>query len=206
LRDGARRTKRLVDQLLTLARYEIGQAPAPVTTSLDRCAKNVVADFQPDAATRGVDLGFDRIEPICVNGDAITLTTAIRNLVDNALRFAPRGGRIDISVYGAGDSASLEVRDNGPGIAPGEIDHIFEPFVRGSRPNGDGTGLGLSIVRRIVERLGGSVTLANIDGDDMTGCKATIRMPLSAALASAKPSRDRVAADPATIEAARRSE
>ncbi|MDB5617843.1 ATP-binding protein [Tardiphaga sp.] len=184
LRDGARRTKWLVDQLLTLARYDIGHATAPVTTSLDRCAKDVVVDFLLDAVSHDVDLGFDRIEPIIVSGDSITLTTAIRNLVDNALRFTPRGGRVDISVFGNGANAVLEVRDTGPGIPPGDLDHIFEPFVRGSRPNGDGTGLGLSIVKRVAERLDGTVSLSNIDGSGTTGCRVVMTLPLAAPEAS----------------------
>jgi two-component system OmpR family sensor kinase len=179
LKDGARRTKRLLDQLLTLARHDIGQAPSPAATSLDQCAKDVVADFLPEAANRGIDLGFAEVMPTAVNSDPFSLTTAIRNLVDNSMRFTPRGGRIDISVKDTGTHAVLTVRDTGPGIPDGELDHVFQPFVRGSQPHGDGTGLGLSIVKRIVDRLDGTIAIENVQDDDAGGCRATIALPLT---------------------------
>jgi two-component system OmpR family sensor kinase len=102
----------------------------------------------------------------------------IRNLMDNAVRFTPRGGRVDIGVYRDGSEAVLQIEDTGPGIPAGDINRIFEPFFRGSRPTEDGTGLGLSIVKRIVDRLGGSVALENISSRAFTGLRATVRLPI----------------------------
>lgn len=177
LKDGTRRTKHLLDQLLALARYDATRPPDIGDTALDRCAKDVVADMLPDAASRGIDLGFTVVESVSTRGEPIMIAAVIRNLIDNALRFTPREGRIDVGVCHRGKEAILQVEDTGPGIAPGDLDHIFEPFFRGSRPAGDGTGLGLSIVKRIVDRLGGSVALENVSGAGSSGLRATVRLP-----------------------------
>jgi two-component system OmpR family sensor kinase len=85
------------------------------------------------------------------------VATMIRNLLDNAVRFTPQGGRVDVGVYREGNEAVVQIEDTGPGIPSGDIDRIFEPFFRGGRPAEDGTGLGLSIVKRIVDQLGGQL-------------------------------------------------
>ena len=105
----------------------------------------------------------------------------MRNLLDNALRFTPRGGRVDIRIARESAEAVLTIEDSGPGIPPGDIDRIFEPFFRGSRPLEDGTGLGLSIVKRIVDRLEGSIVLENISGPDPAGLRATVRLSVAEA-------------------------
>jgi two-component system, OmpR family, sensor kinase len=104
------------------------------------------------------------------------VATMIRNLLDNAVRFTPQGGRVDIGVYREGNEAVVQIEDTGPGIPSGDIDRIFEPFFRGSRPAEDGTGLGLSIVKRIVDRLGGTVVLENISDRPPKGLRATVRL------------------------------
>ena len=72
----------------------------------------------------------------------------------------------------------MQIEDTGPGIPPRDMDRIFEPFFRRSQPIEDGTGLGLSIVKRIVDRLGGSILLENISGSRGKGLRATVRLPL----------------------------
>jgi two-component system OmpR family sensor kinase len=175
LKSGARRTAHLLEQLLALARSDMDRMPEAPVTSLDRCAKEVVADFMVTAADCGVDLGFEIIEPASVRGEAAMLTSVIQNLLDNALRHTPQGGRVDIGVYREGAQVFLQIEDTGPGIPPCDLGRVFEPFVRGSRPTEDGTGLGLSIVKRIVERLEGSVTLENVP---KSGLRATVSFPL----------------------------
>ena len=147
-------------------------------------AKEVAADLLPQAVDRGIDLGFEIVEPVAVRGEAVALAIMIRNLLDNALRHTPRDGRIDVGVHGRDGSAILRIEDSGPGIAVADLEKIFEPFFRGSRPQGEGTGLGLSIVKRIVESLGGGITLENIASDDRSGVRATVRLPISAATAA----------------------
>jgi two-component system OmpR family sensor kinase len=185
LKDGMARTRHLLEQLLALARHEAVPAGEAEMVTLDRSVKDVVADVLPAAANKGVDLGFEQIEPIATLGESVMIATMVRNLIDNAVRFAPRGGRVDIRLYRHGREAVLEIKDTGPGISPGDIDRIFEPFYRGGQPTEDGTGLGLSIVKRIIDRLGGSVVLENVTGPGLTGLRAIVR--LSAADLSCRP-------------------
>jgi two-component system OmpR family sensor kinase len=176
MKQGARRTKRLLEQLLALARYDSDQARPTTIASLDKCAGDVVADLLPEATEKGIDLGFDEIQPCQVAAEPLMVEVLIRNLVDNAVRHTARGGRIDISLR-ANEEASLTIEDTGPGIPAEDIDRIFEPFFRGSGHLGDGSGLGLSIVKRIVDSLGGTVTVQNVVCADATGLRATVRLP-----------------------------
>ncbi|MBR0788518.1 histidine kinase [Bradyrhizobium manausense] len=183
LRQGIGRTRHLLDQLLALARQDAGRpdtATMPVVR-LDDVAKQVVADLLPGAADRGVDLGFARVEPAMVRGEAVMLAAVVRNLIDNALRFTPQGGRIDSRVYRDGDTAILQIEDSGRGVPPEEIGRILEPFFRGQRPEGDGAGLGLSIVKRIVDGLGGSIEVANTTESGRTGLRVLVRLPTASA-------------------------
>jgi len=144
--------------------------------SLDQVAKDVVAELLPEAVERGVDLGFEIIEPSWVRAELVALAAMIRNLLDNALRFTPRGGHIDLGIYRQGEAAVLQIEDSGPGIAPADMARIFEPFYRGGRPSGDGSGLGLSIVKRIVENLGGTIAIENIQGAGLSGLRVTVEL------------------------------
>jgi two-component system OmpR family sensor kinase len=180
LKQGMHRTKHLLEQLLALARHETipsSLAEMPLA-SLDSVAKDVVAVLLPDSADQGIDLGFALVEPVMVRAEPAMIATIIRNLLDNALRFTPRGGCIDIKIYRKDDAAILQVEDSGPGIPSMDMARIFEPFFRGSRPEGEGTGLGLSIVKRIVDGLGGGIALDNIAAPDRSGLRVTIRLPL----------------------------
>jgi two-component system, OmpR family, sensor kinase len=177
LKQGARRTKRLLEQLLAQARYDSDQARPTAVASLDKCAGDVVADLLPEATEKGIDLGFDDVQPCKIAAEPLMIEVLIRNLVDNAMRHTPRGGRIDISLRADNGEASLTIEDTGPGIPAEDIDRIFEPFFRGSGHLGDGSGLGLSIVKRIVDSLGGTVSLQNAVCADATGLRATVRLP-----------------------------
>jgi two-component system, OmpR family, sensor kinase len=181
LKQGMHRTRHLLEQLLALARYEAHSAgrDAMPLVALDRAAKEVVADLLPQALDRGIDLGFELVEPLTVRGEPVMLTTLIRNLLDNALRFTPEGGRIDLGVYRRDDAAILQIEDSGPGIASDDMDRIFEPFYRGQRPEGDGTGLGLSIVKRIVDGLAGAIALETINDAAHSGLRVTVTLPLA---------------------------
>jgi two-component system, OmpR family, sensor kinase len=175
LKNGARRTAHLLEQLLALARYDMESAPEAPITSLDRCAKEVVSDCMYTAMDRGVDLGFAIIEPSLVRSEPAMLSSVIHNLIDNALRHTPQGGRVDVGIYREGAHVILQIEDTGPGIPASDLERVFEPFVRGSRPTEEGTGLGLSIVKRIVEQIEGSVTLENVP---KSGLRVTVSFPL----------------------------
>jgi two-component system OmpR family sensor kinase len=184
LQDGIRRTKHLLEQLLSLARVNTSLPDQGDVTSLDRIAKDVVADLLQIATHKTVDLGFARLEQASTKGEPLALATMIRNLVDNAVRFTPPGGRVDISLFREGDQAILTIEDTGPGVPSHDLDRIFEPFFRGNCQSEEGTGLGLAIVKRIVERLKGSIVPANISSSSRTGFRVTVRLAATEALSS----------------------
>jgi two-component system OmpR family sensor kinase len=181
LKQGMHRTRHLLEQLLALARHQaVASSPVELPlASLDHVAKEVVADLSAEAVGHGIDLGFALVEPLTVRGEPVMLAAIIRNLLDNALRFTPRSGTIDVGIYREDDTAILQVDDSGPGIPPNDIDRIFEPFFRGSRPGGEGAGLGLSIVKRVVDSLDGDIVLENIASGGRSGLRVTVRLPIA---------------------------
>ena len=183
LKEGMRRAKHLLEQLLALARLEaIPSSPGEMPlASLDGVAKEVVAELLPESVDQGVDLGFALIEPLTVRAEPVMIAAIVRNLLHNALRYTPRGGSIDIGIFREDDAAVLQVEDTGPGIPSMDMARLFEPFFRGSRPEGEGSGLGLSIVKRIVDSLSGETALDNIADADRSGLRVTIRLPLAEA-------------------------
>jgi two-component system, OmpR family, sensor kinase len=179
LKEGVRRTVRLLEQLLTLSKYDYGKAFPSSAVMLDGVVKAVVADFTLPASAQAIDLGCARIETGVVTGDSTALTIMVRNLVDNAVRYTPGGGQINLSVYRDCDSVILLVEDTGSGIEPGDLEVVFEPFNRGRLAKGGGTGLGLSIVRRIVDSHGGTISIQNKASS--TGLLVTVRLPAAPA-------------------------
>lgn len=180
MKQGMQRTRRLLEQLLALARFEATSGIGEMQLlPLDEAAKQVVTDLLPQAFDRGIDLGFEAVEPVTVRAEPVMLATVIRNLLDNALRFTPEGGRIDLGVSRDGDTAAVQIKDTGPGIASADLERIFEPFFRGSQPKGEGTGLGLAIVKRIVERLGGTIAVENVGDRSASGLRVLVRLPLA---------------------------
>src|ERR1700694_351406 len=175
LKHGARRTTHLLEQLLALARYDMASTPQVPVTSLDHCAKEVVSDCMGSAMERGVDLGFAMIEASPVRAEPAMLSSVVHNLIDNALRHPPPGGRVDVGIYREAAHVIFQIEDTGPGIPASDLERVFEPFVRGSRPTEEGTDLGLSIVKRIVEQIEGSVTLENVP---KSGLRVTVSFPL----------------------------
>lgn len=182
LRQGMSRSKHLLEQLLALARHEAAPARRAQweVVELDRPTRGVIADLLQEAISRGVDLGFERVDSVAVRGEPVMLAAMVRNLIDNALRFTPAGGRIDVAIYRDGAIAMLQIDDSGPGVPPEEIGRIFEPFFRGQRPEGGGVGLGLSIVKRIVDRLGGTIEAANIAESGRTGLRVVVKLDATA--------------------------
>lgn len=148
------RLHRIIDAVLRVGRLQNGRHAVgahPVDVS-DLCA--AVAEFYvPEAERRRIDLS-GRIEPgLQVPGDADLLFQALANLLDNALKFTPEGGRVELEARAADGGVFLSVTDDGPGLAPGEERRITERFYRGAASAGtDGEGLGLSLVAAIAER------------------------------------------------------
>jgi two-component system, OmpR family, sensor kinase len=176
LRSGIRRTAHLAEQLLDLARYDENNLADVQVVKLDAIVKKAVSEFLPFARARSIDIGFDRIEDAPVRGIPTGLAALTRNLIDNAIRYSPDGGQIDIDVSSEGDYVVLRIDDSGAGVPEAQLDRIFEPFNRGNRPEGDGTGLGLSIVRRVVDNHHGSIRLENRTTPGRTGLRAIVTL------------------------------
>jgi two-component system OmpR family sensor kinase len=174
---GVQRASHLVEQMLSLARQEPRAEAAHQPLRLDDLAREVVAELVPQADARGIDLGVEAAAPVTVLGDADALTTLLRNLVDNAVRYSPSGGRVDVNVAAAetGRGARLTVSDDGPGIAPAERQRVFDRFYRGPGTDTPGSGLGLAIVKAIADAHGALVTLA--DGAGGKGLEVTVTFP-----------------------------
>jgi two-component system, OmpR family, sensor kinase len=177
LKGGIDRATRLVEQLLTLAREEPGVTDAPRTSvDLPALARKVIAELAPLALAKNIDIGMNTPDAIAVEGDAAALTTLLSNLIDNAVRYTPPQGRIDVAVDRIGGRPTLAVRDSGPGIPLEERERVFDRFYRGATAGGQrGSGLGLSIVRRIAARHGADVQLNAGLGN--AGLGVTVRFP-----------------------------
>jgi len=174
LRAGLARTTRIVEQLLALAREEPGVAERPMApVDLAALARDVVAELEPLAAAKDIDLGLADAQSATVVGDMQSLRTLLGNLVDNAIRYTPPGGRIDVAVRSDERGCTLAVRDNGPGIAADERERVFTRFARGNDAHVEGSGLGLAIVKSIAERHRASVTLG--EGLDGRGLSVVVR-------------------------------
>src|SRR5262249_55235067 len=122
---GVQRAIRLVEQLLSLARQEPRAEVVRTHLRLDELMRDLVAEMVPLADARRIDLGISASEPTHVVGDADALRTLVRNLVDNAVRYTPVNGRVDLSVHQS-PGAVLRVVDTGPGIAPNERRRVFD--------------------------------------------------------------------------------
>lgn len=162
----------LVEQLLTLARNEPRDERGELSpVSLQGIASDAVTDCHALALARGVDLGLDADPQVRVLGDPDALRTLVRNLVDNALRHTPAGGRVQVSAAGSGPGALLEVTDSGPGIPASERERVFDRFYRRATSPQGGSGLGLAIVKAVADRHGARVSLADAPGG---GLRATV--------------------------------
>ncbi len=178
LSQGIGRAARLVEQLLTLARSEPG-APAVPMHSLDlaETVRQSLADAVALAAARDIEIEMVAQASPQVVGDAGELSVLVRNLVDNAIRYSPRGARIGLRVDQQDGAPLLQVDDSGPGIPAAERERVFDRFYRGSTGDEPGTGLGLAIVRGIATRHGATVTL---DDSALGGLRVTVRFPAPA--------------------------
>ena len=156
---GAERSAHLVHQLLTLARTESQVRREPL--DLAALARDVAREWTPRALAAGMDLGYEGDEHLQIEGDALQLREALSNLIDNALRYTPRGSSITLRVHRGSDGARLAVEDNGPGLSADDLNHVFQRFWRANESPG-GCGLGLAIVQEIAHRHGGEATVQSL--------------------------------------------
>jgi two-component system OmpR family sensor kinase len=183
LRSGVDRASHLVDQLVTMARLEPA-APERRNEDVDFASlvRDAIVARAALAGDKAIDLGLARAAEVAVRGDPAMLSMLVGNLLDNALRYTPQGGRIDVAVDARDGGALLTVSDNGPGIPAGERERVFERFYRGGTPQTRGTvgsGLGLSIVRRIANAHEAVVTLG--DAPSGHGLVVAVQFPPAAA-------------------------
>src|SRR5581483_6866327 len=166
------RLLRLVDDLLFVARLQAGRLVL-TRSQLDLAviAAQAVEEARPRAEGKQLTLAFSGEGEPMLEGDKGRLFQLLDNLVSNAIKFTPEGGRIDVRVRGNADGAVLEVSDMGIGLAPGEAEQVFERFFRSSRAVAQqvpGTGLGLFISRAIVDAHGGTIAVSSRDGGGTT--------------------------------------
>jgi two-component system OmpR family sensor kinase len=161
--------------LLIAARTAPGETGAAMQP-LDLCelARQAVAEAWPLAEARRIDLGLDAPAAAGVTADADALRILMRNLLDNAIRYTPEGGRVDMAIMPAPDGLLLRVDDSGPGIPPAERERAFQRFYRGQRADSDGSGLGLAIVANIAARHGAGVALLDAP---LGGLRVELRFP-----------------------------
>lgn len=165
--DGVNRMTRMVEQLLTLSRLESGAEVQRVKVDLEHLAHELERELEHLAQQRGVSLLLNVASGATLFSHENGIYVLLRNLLDNALRYTPEGGQVQL-VIRVGDSGAqgkerlviMEVSDTGPGIPLRERERVFDRFVRLAGQKTQGSGLGLSIVRELAERLGAELTLS----------------------------------------------
>jgi heavy metal sensor kinase len=173
------RMGKMVEGLLAISRLETGEAVINVSRlDLGRLVAATAEQIDPIAQEKGVSVVCQSESGIEVAGDRFRLQQIVVNLLDNAIKYSPTGGRIVLNTRANNGGAVLEVLDDGPGIPTEALPHVFDRFFRADSARThsvNGTGLGLSIVRSICLAHGGSVDAGNRPEG---GCRITVRLPL----------------------------
>jgi signal transduction histidine kinase len=192
----SRRLQRLVGDLLFIARYHAGKFEIQCTPiDLGSLAHECVDAALPTAQSAGVELICTSAEQIDMSGDQVRVAQVLDNLVSNALKFTPRGGRVELKATADGGLIGIEVSDTGIGISKDAQEHLFEKFFRTSEATKQaiqGTGLGLAITQVIVEAHGGTIVVESEEG---IGSTFRVTLPQGAV-----PLRDVSTANPRSAE------
>ncbi|OWT77629.1 MULTISPECIES: sensor histidine kinase [unclassified Achromobacter] len=189
---GSERATRLVNQLLLLAHAENPAAVGMTPIDLAEVAREHTTQWAPQALALRTDLGFEDPDgAVPIAGNPILLGELLNNLLDNALRYTPRGGRITVRVRRQGNYAVLDVEDSGPGIPLAERERVFDRFYRVLGTQADGSGLGLAIVREIAGKHDAVVRITDntdsADSTDSAGSAGSAGPAADAGVASATP-------------------
>ncbi|MFC1601970.1 ATP-binding protein [Pseudomonadota bacterium] len=177
---GVDQSSHLVDQMLTLARLEPDTLNKNFSTvDMLILAENVIADLVPLATEQQIELSLTDIttttQQRSIKGYEPGLAILLRNLIDNAIRYTPNGGTVELTVFTENNNCNLAVTDSGPGIPKDERERIFDRFYRQENHNNYGCGLGLSIVQRIADLHNAEIRLA--DGPNNRGLSVTLVFP-----------------------------
>jgi two-component system, OmpR family, sensor kinase len=179
---GIARARRLIEQLLYLSRAAADDSTGALftrqTVPLDDLVRSVVTRWSAEAQRRGIDLGAEAGASVCVEGDPLQLETLLGNLVENALRYTPAGGIVDVVSARLDGAPTLRVIDTGPGIPAAERERVFDRFYRSPDAMASaevGSGLGLAIVKVIADRHRAVVTLHH--GRQATGLEVRVALP-----------------------------
>lgn len=175
----ASRLHQLIMDMLSLARIESSQAPLELANlPLGRVAQRIVADYERQAASKQVTLENKIADlSILVHADEEALRQILSNLIDNAVKYTPPGGRVTVASRVEGAVVLCDVSDTGPGISAEHHSRVFERFYRVDKARSrelGGTGLGLSIVKHLTQAMGGSVEVTSQVGQ---GSTFTVRLP-----------------------------
>lgn len=169
LSEGIERSRKLIEQLLTLAAAQSIAQRSQTSVSVHEVFRRVLEDLLPLAEHKGIDIGVESTEDVQVTLNEMDLFILVKNLVDNAIRYTPAGGRVDLRVELDRETMILEIKDSGPGISVQEQPLVFDPFYRTLGTNEAGSGLGLSIVTAIADRTGASIRLSFSDEMNQRG-------------------------------------
>jgi signal transduction histidine kinase len=168
----------LVEQLLALARSEPQEAAlGSEPVDLSAAAADGVRDTHDLALARNIDLGLEAAAQVEILGDREALRTLVRNLVDNAVRYTPPEGSVQVRTRADRNEALLEIVDTGPGIPPEDRERVFDRFYRRAAAQESGTGLGLAIVKAIADRHGAKVVLGEGPGGGLRVAVSFPRVP-----------------------------
>ncbi|HET8748236.1 MAG TPA: ATP-binding protein [Ramlibacter sp.] len=170
---GIERAIALVEQLLALARQEGAGAGASEAVDLEELARQAVSELLATAHGKGLDVGLATTEPVVVQSSREALHLILRNLLDNAIKYTPAGGRVDIAMGRDAQGAWLAVDDSGPGVPEADRERVFDRFYRVPGSEAAGSGLGLAIVRTVAERLGAQVRL--MESASLGGARVELR-------------------------------
>ncbi|MEO6799095.1 MAG: HAMP domain-containing sensor histidine kinase, partial [Rhodanobacter sp.] len=172
------RLDRMLGEMLALSRME-GSLPGMEREAVDlaELVRDVMEHFRIDAVAGHVELTLASVDSLVVSGNAMLLERALGNLLANAIKFSPDGGRVDLTLRVEQLFAELVLRDHGPGVPDDELDSLFRPFFRGSNAvRADGHGLGLAIVERVVKVHDGTIEVRNAAGG---GLEIRVGLPLA---------------------------
>lgn len=173
--DEARRLSRLSERILLLSRVEAASIlPDAADVNLAEQVRRCLALVQARADEKGIELSAS-LDECRVRGNADYLSQLWLNLLDNAIKFTPAGGRVDVSLYAGDAEAVAWISDSGPGMDERTREHLFDRFYKGDSSHAsEGNGLGLALAKRIVELHGGSISVAT---GPTSGTTFEVRLP-----------------------------